>query len=406
MARSVRWSFLSAVVGVMAGLAAALFLILLQWATEVREQHHGIIWFLPIAGLAIGLIYHHLGRDIATGNNLILDEIHDPKKTVPLRMAPLILLTTILTNLFGGSAGREGAVVQTSASLADQLSKVLHIENAERKILLVAGMGAGFGAAIGAPWAGMVFGMEVIHIGKFRLFAWFECLLASFVGYFVTIAVHVPETHYPNLQNMIYDPKTVLTVLFFGCLCGLTARGFAKLTHTVENVLARVIPWPPLKPMLAGLFLVVLYKLEGSYLYAGLGIPTIQNALSQPVAWHVPLFKGFFTALTVGSGFKGGEFIPLVFIGTTLGSALSLLFQVSTTLLAALGFAAVFAGAANTPITCTLMAMELFGPQIGGYALLACFGSYYFSGHNGIYKSQRVSERKHHRFSSNSAQRT
>ncbi|HZR45424.1 MAG TPA: chloride channel protein, partial [Candidatus Manganitrophaceae bacterium] len=184
----------------------------------------------------------------------------------------------------------------------------------------------------------------------------------------------------------------------FGSLSGITALSFAGFTHFLEGLIRRAIHYPPFKPLAGGLLIVLLYRLEGSTLYAGLGIPVIQEALSRPSTLQVPLLKGFFTALTLASGFKGGEFIPLVFIGTTLGSALSAFFNVGTPLLAALGFSAVFAGASNTPIASAIMTMELFGPEIGGYAAAACLASYYFSGYKGIYRSQRVARSKHHRF--------
>ena len=396
--RYIRWSFLSLLAGILAGAAATVFLILLQWATAIRDQNQDLIWFLPLAGLLIGFVYHYYGRDVAGGNNLILDEIHSPKTTIPIRMAPLILFGTVMTHLFGGSAGREGTAVQMGASLADQLSSFFRIERDERKILLVAGAGAGFGAAIGAPWAGAIFGMEVVHIGKLRLFAWFECLIASFTAYFIAILLHAPHSLYPKVQDINYELKTFLIVILFGCLCGIAAFSFVGLTHVVEDWIRRSIQYPPFKPLVVGLLLVAGYRLEGSYMYAGLGIPVIQEALSKPSGLQVPLLKGVFTALTLGAGFKGGEFIPLVFIGTTLGSALSVFFNVGTPLLAALGFSAVFAGASNTPIACTLMTMEIFGPEIGGYALAACLCSYYCSGHKGIYKSQKVSMSKRQRF--------
>lgn len=166
-------------------------------------------------------------------------------------------------------------------------------------------------------------------------------------------------------------------------------------THFVERAVNHWISYPPLKPFLGGLLIAILYYFDGTYRYAGLGITYIQEALTQPAGFRDPALKSIFTSLTVGTGFKGGEFIPLVFIGTTLGSALSILLPVSFALLAALGFAAVFGGAANTPIACTLMAMEIFGYRIGPYALVACFTSYYFSGHQGIYRSQRVHMKKH-----------
>ena len=161
--------------------------------------------------------------------------------------------------------------------------------------------------------------------------------------------------------------------MLLGLFSGLACRFFVRCTHFIEFTFARFIKWPPLKPFLAGLLLVILYQLEGSYQYVGLGLPVIQTSFIQTSPWQTPLLKCLFTALTLGSGFKGGEFIPLVFIGATMGSALSGVLQVSTALLAALGFVSVFAGAANTPIACSILAMELFGPQIGGYALIVCF---------------------------------
>lgn len=376
-------------------MAAAIFLILLAWATKSRDSFPVVIWGLPLAGFFIGWVYHHYGKDVAGGNNLILDEIHDPKKVVPFHMAPFILVGTVLTHFFGGSAGREGTAVQMGASLSDQLTRFFKIEPEERKILLAAGAGAGFGAAIGAPWAGVIFGMEVIHVGRLRLFAWFECLIASFVGYYTAVLLGSPHSHFPQIQISAFDLSTFVFIAIAGAVFGITAMLFFHMTHFVEKMNTKLITYSPLKPFFAGLVLVVLYYLEGSYKYVGLGIPHIQQALHEIGSFKEPVLKSAFTAITVGSGFKGGEFIPLVFIGTTLGSALAILLPVSVPLLASVGFAAVFAGAANAPIACTLMAMEIFGPSIGPYALVACFMSYYFSGHSGIYKSQKIYMKKH-----------
>jgi H+/Cl- antiporter ClcA len=394
--RYIRWSGLSIGAGVLAGLAAAAFLHSLDWATQFRQAHPQVIWALPVAGLFIGWLYRSYGRDVSGGNNLILEEIHDPRNVLPVRMAPLILLGTVITHLFGGSAGREGTAVQMGASLSDQLAKIFPVEPEERKILLIAGAGAGFGAAIGAPWAGMIFGMEVIWIGRLRLFAWFECFVASFTATAVTWMLKAPHSQYPRIEIPGWDWQIFFFVALAGVAFGLTALLFSKLTHAVEKVLHRLIANPMWKPFVMGMILVALYHLEGSYRYVGLGIEWIQSALQAPVTFQEPMLKMFFTSLTVGSGFKGGEFIPLVFMGTTLGSALSIILPVSFSLLAAVGFAAVFAGAANTPIACSLMAMEIFGFQIAPYALVACFVSYFCSGHSGIYKSQRIHIKKHH----------
>lgn len=390
-----RWSFLSVLSGILSGIAAAIFLISLEWATKTRNLNSEIIWLLPLAGFFIGWIYHKFGKDIAGGSNLIIDEIHDPRKTIPFHMAPFVLLGTLITHLFGGSAGREGTAVQMGATLSDQLYRFFNIEPEERRILLASGAGAGFGAAIGAPWAGVIFGMEVINIGHLRLFAFFQCLIASFVGYGVAILLGSPHSHYPLPEIPELSFQAVFWVAMAGIAFGVTANLFSMTTHSIERIGNHWVKYPPLKPFLGGLILVGLFYLEGSYRYVGLGIPYIQSALENIASFKDPFLKSIFTSLTVGTGFKGGEFIPLVFIGTTLGSALSFFIPVGFSLLAALGFAAVFGGAANTPIACTIMAMEIFGFRIGPFAFVACFMSYYCSGHHGIYKSQRIHMKKH-----------
>lgn len=391
----IKWIILSTFSGLLAGMAATIFLVFLDIATKYRLHNQSIVWLLPIAGFVIGWIYHHYGKDSSNGSNLILDEIHDPKNVTPLRMGPLILLSTIVTHLFGGSAGREGTAVQMGASFSDQLARLFAVSNEERKILLAAGAGAGFGAAIGAPWAGIIFGMEVIHVGKLRLFAFFECFIASFVGYYTTQLFHAPHSRYSLVDIPSFDLKILFFVIIAGLIFGLTAKFFSICTHLIEKALSHFVKYPPLKPFLAGILLVILYYIEGSYQYTGLGIEIIQKALSEKVSFILPIFKTGFTSLTIGSGFKGGEFVPLVFIGTTLGSALGAILPISYGFLAALGFSAVFAGAANTPIACTIMAMEIFGYRIGLYGLTACLMSYYFSGHHGIYKSQKIYMKKH-----------
>jgi H+/Cl- antiporter ClcA len=235
-----RWIIFSHLSGILSGAAAAIFLISLEWATNLRINHPEIIWGLPLAGLAIGLLYHYLGKDVAAGNNLILDEIHDPKKVVPPHMAPFILAGTLVTHLFGGSAGREGTAVQMGASLSDQLSRFFRIEPQERRILLAAGAGAGFGAAIGAPWAGVIFGMEVINVGRLRLFALLECFIASFTGFYLAVALGAPHTRYPSVALPDLGVKTLALVAVAGAIFGLSARFFTACTHLVEKLAGAV----------------------------------------------------------------------------------------------------------------------------------------------------------------------
>lgn len=397
MRHYLRWIFISSIIGIISGLTAFMFIVALNWATITRENNLKIIYLLPFAGFFSGWIYHYWLRKISDGTNLIIEEMQDPKKVVPIYMAPFILITSTLTHLFGGSAGREGAIVQMGASLADQLSYAFKLNSQERKILLTAGTGAAFGAALGTPWAGVIFGMEVIQIERIKIFAVLECIIASFVGYYTTQLLKVPHTYYPVSDILTYSINDFVWVLFAGIIFGVTARIFVNVTHLVERVNSKLIRYPPLRPFFAGIILVFIFSFEQNRIYMGLGINSVQLALQNIVNFDQPTLKLLFSTLTIGSGFKGGEFIPLVFIGTTLGSALSILIPISFKLLATLGFAAVFAGAANTPIACSVMAIEIFGIGITPYVFSACFISYLTSGHHGIYKGQKYHQKKYHR---------
>ncbi|MBC7712947.1 MAG: chloride channel protein [Rhizobacter sp.] len=396
MNKFLKFFFLSVLTGIFAGITSSIFLHLLKWATDFRIQYMSIIWCLPVAGLAVGILYHLYGREASRGNNLILEEIHDPKKILPLAMAPLVLLGTLLTHLFGGSAGREGTAVQMSASIADNLGKFFKVDADERKILLMAGAGAGFSSAIGAPIAGFIFGMEVITIGKIRFNSWPQCLVAAFTGYYTSLFLKIPHSQYPEVEIPGLKINILFAVMIAGLIFGLTALLFSRFTHLIEHTTKRFIKTPYFIPFVAGFVIVGLYYLEGSYRYAGLGIEYIQESLTTVSSFKDPLYKTFFSALTVGSGFKGGEFVPLVFIGATLGSALSLILPAAFPFLSALGFASVFAGASNTPLACAFMAAEIFGWKILPYSLLACYLSYYSSGHSGIYHAQNIYRPKHH----------
>jgi len=382
---------LSAVVGVLAGLLSALFLVTLNAITMFRTLHPVLIWFLPLGGLAVGLLYWKFGRSVEGGNNLILDEIHEPKDTVPFRMIPLILVGTWMTHLFGGSAGREGTAVQMGASAADQIAR--KFPKVDRTTLLMAGMSAGFGSVFGVPFAGAVFGLEVLAIGSLRARRVAECLIASFVGHFTVLALGVQHTHYASPLLPAIDLQVLGCVAVAGLLFGLVALLFSQTIHSVQHAF-RKIRFAPLRALIGGAVVVVGFYFVSWDRYAGLGVDVIEASLKHPLPLSDWFWKSVFTIVTLGSGMKGGEVTPLLFIGATFGNFLSHWLPVGFSLLAALGFVGVFAGAANTPLACTLMAMEIFGPGIGLLALLACSCAWLVSGHRGIYKSQRIARFK------------
>jgi len=391
----IRWLFLSLLIGTVIGSVSAFFLTSLNFVTVYRETHLWLVSLLPVAGLLVGLLYHYAGKDVSAGNNLILQEFHTPKRILPLKMAPLILVGTLITHLCGGSAGREGTAVQMGGAIADQFTKLFSLRPRDRKIILVMGISAGFASVFGTPLAGALFAIEVLVLGRMRYEALLPSILVAIIGDYTCSAWHVAHAHYPALEVPLIAPDNLPWVLFSGIVFGLTALLFSKTVHFVGTVFSRRIPYPPMRPFVGGIIIALSVWIMGTTSYIGLGLPVIAEAFESSLPGHVFLLKLLLTCLTLGAGFKGGEVTPLFFIGATLGSALCLIVPLPLPLLAAMGFVAVFAGATNTPIACTIMGLELFGVESGVYIGLACFVSYLFSGHTGIYTSQVIGSPKH-----------
>jgi H+/Cl- antiporter ClcA len=390
LAGLVKWTFLGAIVGVLTGSASALFLTALTWATQAREFNPWTLWLLPLAGLSIGVLYQRWGSGAERGNNLILDNIHETEQRLPLRMAPFVLVSTVVTHLFGGSAGREGTAVQMGGSLAEGLSRLLGLTASDRRLLLMSGMSGGFGSVFGTPLAGTLFGMEVLRMGALRYNGLTACLSAAFVGDWVTVAWGVPHTQYLVSAGVPFNIVGFGKAALMGIAFGLVALGFSSLTHGLRVVFRNVVPHSAWRPVLGGAIVILLTYLVGTRAYLGLSLPLITESFLAPISGTAFLLKLIFTALTLGSGFQGGEVTPLFVIGATLGSALSAPLGLPSDLSASMGFVAVFAAAANTPLACLVMAVELFGTAGLGYTAVAAFVAYLISGHSGIYHSQRI----------------
>jgi H+/Cl- antiporter ClcA len=391
LAHLLRWIGLGAVVGVLAGLASAGFLVTLTWATELREANPWLLAFLPLAGFGVGLAYYYGGGRSGEGNNLILDEIHQPSAWIPPHMAPLVYVGTVLTQLFGGSAGREGTAIQMAGSLTDVANRLLRLHGSDRRTMLVAAIAAGFGSVFGVPLAGCIFALEVQSVGRVRYDAIVPALTASLVGDSVVRALGVHHAPTPRLEVQV-DLALLGKVAVAGLAFGLASVAFSELTHGIKAFFGRAVSWPPARPLIGGVAIIGLTVLVGDQTYNGLSLGLIASSLTTGagVATFAFALKILFTSVTLGSGFQGGEVTPLFVIGATLGVTLGHLLGVPTDLMAAVGFVAVFAGAANTPLACTIMAAELFGAAGIPVFAVGCVVSYVFSSHRGIYLAQRV----------------
>jgi len=403
----IRWTLLTIPVALTIGSVVALFLWLLTAAIHFRFAHYWLLYCLPLAGIFIHFIYKWMGKSAEKGNNLIIEEIHQAGGGVPKRMAPIILLTTIITHLFGGSAGREGTAVQIGGSIAAMFGRWFKLTDADMRVLLTAGVAAGFGAVFGTPLTGAVFAIEVITIGRLQYDAVLPALMASVIAD-ITVAVWgVHHTAYhiapfistsTLIPDLPVDILLLMKVIIAGACFGLASFVFATMVQQVKAIFSKIFEATWLIPVTGGAVIILLTFVLGRPDYLSLGVDAeYPGAVTIPSAFHIGgadtwswLWKSIYTSITLGTGFKGGEVTPLFYIGATLGNTLAALLNSPTGLFAALGFIAVFAGATNTPLACTFMGIELFG---GEHVLLfgiACFTAYFFSGHTGIYGSQKI----------------
>ncbi len=383
------------------GSASAFFLWALDAVTRFRFAHPGLLFLLPIGGLLVGTLYQLYGKSAAGGNNLLIDEIHQPGAGVPRRMAPLILLGTLVTHLFGGSAGREGTAVQMGGSIAAAFARMLNLDAAEVRILLMAGVAAGFGSIFGTPVAGAVFALEVLVVGRVQYDALVPCFFASLIADWTCRAWGVGHTHYHVevlSAGALPDPWLMGKIILASAAFGLAAVLFSTLSHRLGDAFKASIPRAELRPVAGGVMVIGLFFLAGTGDYLGLGVlgdrpdaitlPALFTSTEIPSsAWA---WKLLFTVLTLSAGFKGGEVTPLFFIGAALGNSIAVASGAPVDLFAALGFVAIFAGATKTPLASTFLGMELFGAGNGLYLATACLIAYACSGSRGIYTAQRL----------------
>jgi len=397
-----KWLFITIMTAVLVGSATAWFLIALDFVTIWRTNQIWVVNFLPLIGLGIGFAYHYFGADAKKGNDLIL-EIHQATETtsttnttstissstkpIPLIMAPLVFISSLLTHIGGGSAGREGTALQMGGAIADQFTTLFKLSSAERKTILIMGVSAGFAAVFGTPWAAAIFALEIMSFKKIKFENIIPNFLAAFGAHYICLAWQVKHTVYSIDIIPSITVSTISWTMLAGIIFGVTAFVFIQSNKLLEGLFSK-IKFAPFRPFIGGIIIALFIILANSTKFIGLGIPSITDAFNTPAGSFDFALKLLLTSLTLSAGFKGGEVTPLFFIGATLGNVLIWFIPLPMALLAGMGFVAVFAGATHCVVASIIMGIELFGIQAGIYVGLASLVAYFASGRNGIYNAK------------------
>jgi H+/Cl- antiporter ClcA len=374
------------------GSATAFFLQSLDYVTLLHTNHIWVVYFLPIAGLLIGLLYYYFGDAANKGNNLLIEthqslENGETPKPIPFKMAPLVFMSTLLTHVAGGSAGREGTAVQMGGAIADQFTGFFKLNTADRKTLLIIGISSGFAAVFGTPLAGAIFALEILSIKKIKINQVLASFFVAYIAHYSCMAWQVKHTIYSIPSIPAISLTTLAWAIIAGILFGLTALAFTSTGRLFENVFNK-IKFTPLRPFIGGIIIALFIVVFNSTKFIGLGIPSIQDSFINNAGQFDFAIKLILTSFTLSAGFKGGEATPLFFIGATLGNILIWFIPLPMALLAGMGFVAVFSGATNCVYASIALGLELFGMKAGVYIGLASVVAYFTSGPNGIYSAQ------------------
>lgn len=388
-----KWLFLSFLIGAAAGGAGTLFYFTIRCVTGWRVQHGWLVYLLPLGGVLIVFLYR-LGRvDNPKGTDLVIEAVRSPEP-VPLQMAPLIFLSTALTHLFGGSAGREGAALQLGGSLGYHIGRLFRLDEKDLHVVTMCGMAACFSALFGTPAASTVFVMEVVTVGVMYYAALLPCAVSALTAAAIARRFGAAPTAFSIGTVPAFGPLPALRVMLLAALCGLLSILFCFGMRGAGKVYAKLFPNRYLRAAAGGV-LVILLSLVFGRDYLGMGggvIARSMNGSARPEAFALKLL---FTAVSLGAGFRGGEIVPAFFVGSTFGCFAGGLLGLPPAFGAAVGFLSLFCGVTNCPLTAFLLSIEVFGPKGIWFYLLAAGVSYLLSGYTGIYRRQKILYAKH-----------
>ncbi len=389
MKTSLRWSIISLLTGVVIGLVGALFVKSMGFVTSLREQYPWILLGLPLAGLIIVFLYKICNYENDGGTNVVISTLHG-KGQIPFRMAPLIFISTIITHLFGGSAGREGAALQLGGSIANQLGRWFHLDEDDIKIMVRGGMSAAFSAIFGTPLAAVVFALEVGSVGHMHYAAFLPCMLASLVASSISTMLGAHAEAFTISESVAFSLVPALKIALLGICCAIISMVFCYLLHKVGHLLKTYFRNAYVRIAVAGFLIIGLTALLQTAAYSGAGVNLIEEAFAGTSPKMAFVWKMLFTAITLGAGFKGGEIVPSFTIGATFGCLFGTALGLSPSLCAAVAMVSVFCGVTNCPIASLLIGFELFGFGAMKYLLIGVAISYVLSGYGGLYSEQTI----------------
>lgn len=384
----IKWILIALLVGGIVGLIASGFYYSMTFVTKFRMSHDFMIFLLPIGGCIIIAFYHLLGVKAVKGTNLVISSIRSDEP-IPFKMAPLIFGSTVITHLVGGSAGREGAALQLGGSIAQQIGRILHLDDKDLHIITMAGMSAAFTTLFGTPITATLFSMEVVSVGLMYYAALIPCAFSSIVAYSVAHYFHIAPEHFSIVSIPKYSALTFGKVMILGILCAILSIIFCTLLHQASHFFSDHFKNSYFKVLTGSVILITLYLIF-SRDYAGAGMNIIEKAIEGDVKAEAFILKMIFTAITLGCGFKGGEIVPSFFVGATFGCLMGQILHISPSMCAALGLVALFCGVTNCPMTSLILSFELFGFDGVLYFLLIDAISYMLSGYTGLYKEQKI----------------
>lgn len=382
-----KWIVVGGLVGGVGGVVGALFHLGVNYATSVRLAHPWVLYLLPLGGLVIAGLYR-LCKLEGKGTNAVIESVHFGSD-VPVLLVPLIFVSTVITHLCGGSAGREGAALQIGGGIGYRTGRLLHLGEKDLPLATLCGMSGVFSALFGTPLTATVFALEVISVGVLYYAGLVPCITAAMTGYLISLLLGVPPTRFTVAMPAL-DAWTMLLVLVLAILCALVSILFCRGLHITEHLAARLVKNSYLRAAAGGVVIIALTLLLGTTDYNGAGMDVIQRALNGQANGWAWLLKLLFTAITIGCGFKGGEVVPSFFVGAAFGCWVGMLLGLPPAFAAAIGLVAVFCGAVNCPIASVVLSVEMFGAEGMLYFAMACAISYVLSGYCGLYSSQTI----------------